>query len=817
MSTLRDILLFVVFDQATKLPKFTKYNFNFIKYAQKKGITESSKLDLFKSFLQESNNTDYSKVFNVNGFEEYFIFDNLGNINQNIVDYINKYGTTIHDNYITTKDLDTYIDDYDKLINDQFDLIPYDDSQIRFIQDYFYTMDADKNMFTKYNFDFDLYSADFKIWGSKLNIFTDFVVRCYTLSGAITRTFGYGLPDNFKKYFINQNNLVNYLKNNNIDTDLITYMSKYAITSNLTSVVKNTNNIIYTTYVSPIFPTLSFPDMDYFKNYFYSTGQFELATFKLNRLDQPKNVFTYICTVFSLSGNGFGTGFLFNINGDPNIYIMTCYHVISGNSNYDIIRVSLNNSDDTNLIAEFSVVGYNSFIDVAVAKFDPNLQYNIINGINMDTVKNFDKIYFNGDKKNINKRDLLYYIGNLSSDSDNAILEGTVIDNNFSGEFDDDFFIAGPNSILINTTTTAGFSGSPVFYKNSSTNELIIAGMYNAQHHVGTTTYAHIIQSSYLYTAAINMIGNRNLFNSLYPNNKVFISYITKISIPFSWLGTFMCYFNPNISSQKYKSLVNFNYNGGILIEKFIYGFDLVNNMFITEPQKIGMFNTINLETPLLNTLIYKRYIESSMSPIVIKSITFYNSLTNEYDEYLFGKYGNQKSFNAFTDGFKPISQVVFDKTKFPDKKFISGVYSTYAELKINYFYYNGSVWVNENCIVGGSDDSWHTLTTDNYGYSWFQSKFAFPYVLYPYLSPYYIGSSIPGSEDAEGSSFTAVGSSFTAVGVSRAVAKRAAAPGATPNKDNLKGVAAGLAERVRGEELTGTKPGKTYRDPKNR
>ena len=717
MGLLRNMLLFVVYDPVTRLPKYTKYNFNFEMYAAEKGLINASKFDIFSAFIVESKNTDYSKVFTIDGFEKYFIFDALGNIDPKIIDYINILGSTIHDNYISTKQPDTYILDYtikDVVKTTQFEIVEYNDSQIRFIQDYGFAIDSAGNMYTKYNFNFELFSSDFQIWGSKLNIFTNFVVRCYILSGAFPQTFGYGLPDKFNKYFISKDNINNYLTSNGISNDLSSYMDSYAVTSNLTTAYKNANNIDFTTYKSIVNPDITFTNLDDFKKYFYSEGQFELATFMFQKeVIKPYEVFTNICTVFSVTGDSFGTGFLFKIAGENDIYVMTCYHVVEGNSNLDIMNISLNDNNHSNIIAACRIIGYNSFADICVGKFDETLDFNIVNHINLSKLQTFNPILLSGENINVDKNAVLLYVGNLSSDSDNAILKGPIIENHYSGSFTKKFIIGAPDSILIDTTTCSGFSGSPTFLEKSPNNFQLV-GMYNAQHNVGDTVFAHIIQASYLYTMAINIIGSWNSYSVIYANNKILLSYIVKISTPLTWLGTCMSYFNPIISVKKYKQLVNLNYNGGVLIENFIYGFDLVKKVFVTDTKLIGRFNNINLETPLLNTLIYKRYIESSKSPIVIKSISFYNSITNEYKAVNFGTYGNQESFAVFAHGYKPISQTLLDKTKFPGKNFIFRAYNTFQEIKINYFYYNGAEWVNEDEIIGGQGDAWHTLTTDS-------------------------------------------------------------------------------------------------------
>ena len=54
MGLLRNMLLFVVYDPVTRLPKYTKYNFNFEMYAAEKGLINASKFDIFSAFIVES-------------------------------------------------------------------------------------------------------------------------------------------------------------------------------------------------------------------------------------------------------------------------------------------------------------------------------------------------------------------------------------------------------------------------------------------------------------------------------------------------------------------------------------------------------------------------------------------------------------------------------------------------------------------------------------------------------------------------------------------------------------------------------------------
>ena len=88
--------------------------------------------------------------------------------------------------------LNTYIP-YNILVEHQFETIYYTNEQVRRIQDYYFN-DQSNNIYSKYNFNFDLYSEDFKVYGNKLLIFTDFISRVIYESETIVGTHGYGDP-----------------------------------------------------------------------------------------------------------------------------------------------------------------------------------------------------------------------------------------------------------------------------------------------------------------------------------------------------------------------------------------------------------------------------------------------------------------------------------------------------------------------------------------------------------------------------------------------------------------------------------------------
>ena len=117
----------------------------------------------------------------------------------------------IHPGYINIFSLDSYVLN-ETLVDNQFDVVFYSNNQIRRLQDYYFN-DQNNNVYSKYNFNFELYSQDFNVYGNNLVIFTDFISRVIYESETLIGTNGYGDPKSFSKYFIQDDTLNDYLIN----------------------------------------------------------------------------------------------------------------------------------------------------------------------------------------------------------------------------------------------------------------------------------------------------------------------------------------------------------------------------------------------------------------------------------------------------------------------------------------------------------------------------------------------------------------------------------------------------------------------------
>jgi hypothetical protein len=139
-------------------------------------------------------------------------------------------------------------------------MIEYSDNTIRRIQDYYWN--ADGKLHTKWNFDFNQYSNDFNVYGSKLLIFTDFVLRCNVLGNSPIGYIGYGTYPLFEKYFIESSDLANYIIEN-------------GVTSAYVNVNKNLFNIDFLNYKKSNIGLEIFTTIEELKNHYLCYGQFE--------------------------------------------------------------------------------------------------------------------------------------------------------------------------------------------------------------------------------------------------------------------------------------------------------------------------------------------------------------------------------------------------------------------------------------------------------------------------------------------------------------------------------------------------------------
>jgi hypothetical protein len=378
--------------------------------------------------------------------------------------------------------------------------------------------------------------------------------------------------------------------------------------------------------------------------------------------------------------------------------------------------------------------------DIIVGLFDPTLPYNSTFNIDLSM---YQKVGLSSNY-NLNNGDNVFYVGNIGSLGSNAVIEGSIMNANYYGVLDDSFMIGSPDSMLINVPSVAGTSGSPIWVGNAegTDSNIICVGMINSKLSIenDTVSFSEGIQTKIMVNVINNIIGNWFYFNSnpTYSNDTLLISYLLKLSSGKAWLGTICSYYNSSFSTRKFPVLANLPYTGGIVIENFILGLNQVTKSFVTDVTKLGEFSTIKLDSPLLNTKIYKRFIESSKSPIVIKSFAYFNGLISEYNKFYVGRYGNQVSFGSFTYGFLPVINTFL--TIEDANTYLFPYTGNYPKLEIEYYYYNGQTWVLDTETVGGTDASNFTKYTDPIGIKFYQNKFTLPYILYPYMKPYQSG-----------------------------------------------------------------------------
>jgi hypothetical protein len=727
-SVISDICTFSVFDPVSHNLLYSKYSFNFTLYSTSRSLDPTlTKPQIFKLFLLE-NNTTYDSPYTLTpGLEQFF-----NAITQDMIDYNNSNGN-YHKNYMSFTNPSTYTSTQ-TYVNNQFDLVAYNDTKIRYIQDFTYTTNSDGLPFTKYNFDFDTYSNDFNVWGSKLFIFTDFVIRCIHVSNAIPGTFGYGLPDQYTKYFLVNSTLTSYLVSN-------------GVTSNNLGVYKNPKNIDWNSYALS-YPELNSTDPVVLKNHYYMYGQFELKSFSfLASASQLKNadlIINATATIYSKTGQ-LCSGFLY-YNGDGKIYLVSCYHIIDDSSNKDILRASfglsskVSNVPSATTTAEFRIIGYDIMSDIIVGLFDTTLPYNSINNIDLSPYQQVGLT----SSYSVSKGDSVFYIGNIGSIGNNALVSGEVVNDNYYGTLDSPFTIGAPDSILISAESVVGVSGSPLWIGKPATSDgaLTCVGMINSKLTTSSDTTSSFtlgIQGKMMTNIINNIIGNWFYFstNPLYANNTILLSYLLKLSSQKSWLGT-TCWYYSTSTISKFPILGTLPYTGGLIIENFILGFNMIEKKYITDVSKLGEFSTIKLNTPLLNSNIYNRFIKSSRTPIVIKSITYFNALTSEFNKFFIGRYGNQTSFGSFTYGLLP---VLSSPLTIPDADtYLFKTFSVYPTIEIEYFYYNGANWVLETETIGGTSAAFYSTYTDPIDNKFYQNNFILPYILYPYVTPYETG-----------------------------------------------------------------------------
>jgi hypothetical protein len=236
------------------------------------------------------------------------------------------------------------------------------------------------------------------------------------------------------------------------------------------------------------------------------------------------------------------------------------------------------------------------------------------------------------------------------------------------------------------------------------------------------------------FISILNSIILSYWLNSKDDSNLVKLNNKIKNGFPVIWLGTEHEYWLPE-SQNKYKELVNLDYSGGLIVTNFIVGFNFKTNERIYSPRKLNLQEVFEIYGPLLQTKMYKRFIESNSIPIVIKSISYFDGNYGAYVKYFIGKFSNQEPLSNIIYGLQNIGIYNIDRTKYSNN-----YYKEYPSLYIEYFYYDGNKWILEEILIGNNDKSNYVEYKDNNGKVYLQNKIEYPWILLDYTK-YFVPS----------------------------------------------------------------------------
>lgn len=734
MQGTNDYYCFAVFDPTTKQLLYSKFNFDFEKFKNSNASYATlTNNRLFYNFLV-LNETNLWEPFVVKEeLKQYFL-----PITQEIKQYFDDYNYLLWGFNFNT--LTSYSTRSTRLAN-EFNLYYYDYfKEIPSVCEFLYYKDG--VIYSKYNFKFEEYSQYFKTYGSKIAIFYDFLIRLTFLSGNAAGFIGFkNIPDKFKQFFYldtdSQNILKQYLEKNSV----------YSPFTNSPRSPVNIDYIIYSTLIKNKY-NITFNNIEEAKKYFLKYGQFQQdeIPFILSKDNEITEVIKSLCIV--TTSNSTGSGFLINgptnfnvYRGVKQIFLITCYHLIE-NSKKDVLYASCYYNGTTDVKLMFRIIGFDIHTDLCIAMYDdtldynntffPEIQYNIRNSLKL--------LDLYGDIEQYLGQQIIT-VGNPGFLDNASYMEGKIMDPLYCGNFDQKFTLNRPPTILTNMHIQTGQSGSPLFIRDSTDNKLKCIGMLNAKlgdnYQFSTGLSSHLLRK---------MISNGilywfNLINRFGINDIENISYYIQDIFPKKWLGIICTYYNPSNATKKNAAFSNFTLNGGVIVTKFILGFNVITQKYISNVDDLSQQGVIKLDTPLLKTKMYQKFIFNNRVPIVIKSLKLFDLVNGLYQTFNIGKYPGQSSMDCLTYGLMQLSTVV------NDPKYTNLHVREYSNIIIEFYYYNGRNWVLEIEEVGGNSPDWFNEYQDSYGHVFLQHKFDFPAILLPYLSTYYNSNNEFGGE----------------------------------------------------------------------
>jgi S1-C subfamily serine protease len=714
-----NIFNFLIYDNG-KLA-YSKYNFNFQKFQNFIGdldnLSSRKKISLFANFLK-LNGTILNTPFSINNiYKKYF-----DPITEEIRLYVSKYGV-LHPlilNSVNTNYDINFIEEH------QFDLYPYPESMR--IQNFVYS--HNNYEYNKYNFNFNKYMQDWIISDNKLVAFTDFIFRNYKLIKYSEYTNdsndsndnlnnNYIILPQFQQYFIP------------ITQELMNYIMSYSVYSYLLTL----DTIDFLQYLMLNTDLSHFTSINLAKEHFLSFGQFEqrILKFKDNILLPIQNAKKGIGSIFIKIGNdsSSATGFLFKQNN--NIYLVTVYHLISDYSDKRYLYAIFENDSINNFVAQFKIIGYDKATDILIGYYDDKLNYNQLS--NIDFTK---QIFLNIDYSyKILPGEVVYLIGNIGFNNNLSTIQTIVMNNNYSIGSNIEYINETiPSSLLLQYNTKYIPSGAPILQGNPNGNKtlniigMLIGSLYkgeNGGEKGGETLIA--IDNYILLNIIYQIIKKWNLFllynlSNIHDENK-YDNYNNKNDYTKTWLGISSQYNHPILIST-YKELTNLNYIGGLLVTNFIIGFNFRDEKFVYTNRDLVDRNVIQLQSPLLNTLMYKNFISNSNIPLVIKSITYYDGIQNKNVKLYVGKFGNQQSYTRFVYAKNYIIPFNTNILEF-------------QSITIEYYYYKGKQWILTTEQINDNSNSSYVDYSDNNGNTYHQHKFEYPIILLPYFSNYLI------------------------------------------------------------------------------
>jgi hypothetical protein len=717
-----DFYLFSVYDRSTQKLIYSKYNFNFEQYSADRGYTGLSKNDLFYNFLVE-NKTDFWKPFSVKDELKQYFFT----ITETIQNYFDDYNFSLYG--INYNALTTYFR-YDTLMENEFLLTYYDLITETTNLCEFLERTPDNKIISKYNFKFDEYSSDYNTYGSKLCVFYDFVMRIKFLSGNVPGYIGFlNIPSKFFQYF--------YLDTQSQDK-LQEYLNNYSIFSCFPNVERCLDKIDLPAYRKIINPKYKITNDRDTKIYFIKYGQFQQDNIPFI---PPKDseIVTLTKSICSISsGNSYGTGILvegfadyYIYNNKKQVFLLLCYHTIKDETK-SVLYANCYYSPTQNIKLMFRIIGFDKFSDVCVAMYDDTLDYNrtfFSEAEGWDIRNNLKLLTINSDLEQYLGQTIVV-IGNTGMADNSSYLEGKIMDPTYYGTFDEKFILGNPPNILSDLPITKGYSGSPLFLRDPQDNLLKCVGMVNSTlsnspYSLGISSHVfkRMYTNSFVYWFnAVNKFGIDDYQNIYFNIRDIF---------PKKWLGIICQYYQPSLALNIDSAFISFNQNCGVIVSNFILGFNINSKDFVYEEDELAVQGVVKIDTPLLKSEMYSKFILNNKVPIVIKSIKLYDRIQGMYQTFNLGKYEGQYSFDVLTYG------LLQSGSGYNDPKYTNGIKRYYDKITFEYFYFNGQEWILDTEIIGGSDDSWFNEYTDSYGHLFLQHKFDYPAILIPYLDSF--------------------------------------------------------------------------------